>query len=64
MASSASGFGSRLTFGDGIIFAKDHFIAVPSSSIVVGEYNANTANYRVGFKLTENTQQVTQIQHY
>lgn len=53
LASAADGFGSRVTFGQGVIFAKDHFIAVPATSIVVGEYDSNTANYRVGFKLTE-----------
>ena len=53
LSSSATGFGSRVTFGQGVIFAKDHFIAVPATGIVVGEYNANTANFRVGFKLTE-----------
>ena len=53
LASAADGFGSRVTFGQGVIFAKDHFIAVPATSLVVGEYNSNTANFRVGFKLTE-----------
>ena len=53
ISSAAFGIGSRVTLGEGIIYAKDHFIKVPESSIIVGEYNSNTANFKVGFNLTE-----------
>ena len=53
ISSAAFGTGSRVTLGEGIIYAKDHFIKVPESSIIVGEYNSNTANFKVGFNLTE-----------
>jgi hypothetical protein len=46
------GVGSKLTVGEGIIFAKDHFIRIPAQEIVVGKYSTN-ADYKVGFNLTE-----------
>lgn len=49
---SAVGFGSAVKVGDGIIFAKDHFIRVGEQSLILDNYSANTT-YRVGFTVTE-----------
>ena len=53
ISSAAFGIGSRVELAEGIIYAKDHFIKTPAASIIVGEYNSNTANFKVGFNLTE-----------
>lgn len=50
--SSAVGIGSEITIGEGILFAKDHFIRVPEQSIILGKYSANTS-YKIGYNLTE-----------
>ena len=44
--------GSLITFEEGIIFAKDHFIRVPQQSLVVGKYSANVS-YKIGFNISE-----------
>ena len=49
ISSAAFGIGSRVELAEGIIYAKDHFIKTPAASIIVGEYNSNTANFKVGF---------------
>ena len=49
---TATGTGSRISFGEGIFYAKDHFIRVPSCNTIVGRYDANT-NLKVGFKINE-----------
>ena len=51
-SSSAVGKGSLVKIGDGVIFAKDHFIRVPEQIIVVGEYSSNVS-YRVGYTINE-----------
>lgn len=51
-ASNVIGEGSRITFGDGIIYAKDHFIRVAAANTIVGRYSAN-ANYKIGYTVDE-----------
>ena len=46
------GIGTIFSIGEGIIFAKDHFIYVPEQKIVVDRYSA-FANARIGFSVTE-----------
>ena len=46
------GTASRISFGKGIIFAKDHFIRVDASNTIIGRYNAN-ASFRIGYTVTE-----------
>ena len=50
---NATGYGARLTVGEGVIFAKDHFIRVPSQGVVVGK-RSRFASVRVGFEIFEN----------
>ena len=50
---NATGYGARLTVGEGVIFAKDHFIRVPDQGIVVGK-RSRFASVRVGFEVFEN----------
>jgi len=52
MSSSAVGFGSRVTVGSGLIYAKGHFIRVAPQALVLEKYSANST-YRVGFTITE-----------
>ena len=54
VASSADsvGVGSHFSVSEGIIFAKDHFIRVPSQSIFLGRYSANVS-YKIGFDVAE-----------
>ena len=49
---ASTGSGSLITFEEGIIFAKDHFIRVPQQSLVVGKYSANVS-YKIGFNISE-----------
>jgi len=49
---TATGTGSRIIFGEGILYAKDHFIRVPTSNTIIGRYDANT-NAKVGFTINE-----------
>ena len=51
-SSAAVGMGSLVKLGEGVIFAKDHFIKVPEQTVVVGEYSAN-ASYRIGYTVNE-----------
>jgi hypothetical protein len=46
------GVGSRISFGDGILYAKDHFIRVDSSNTIVGRYSSNVS-YKIGFDINE-----------
>jgi hypothetical protein len=46
------GSASRISFGDGIIYAKDHFINVSAANTIIGRYSANT-NIKVGYKINE-----------
>lgn len=46
------GFGSVFDVGEGVIFAKDHFIRVNPQKKVVSRYSAN-ATARIGFTVTE-----------
>jgi len=48
----ATGFGSIVIIGSGIVYAKDHFIRVPEQSIIVSSYDS-AANTRVGFDVVE-----------
>ena len=50
------GTGSRITFREGVLFAKDHFIRVPEQSIILGRYFANTT-LRVGYDINETIRQ-------
>ena len=47
-----TGFGCRFSISAGVLFAKNHFIAFPDSSLIVNRYNANPTA-RVGFYITE-----------
>jgi hypothetical protein len=49
---SSTGYGSRITFSEGIIFAKDHFVRVPEQSIVLSKYS-RSGSYFVGYNVTE-----------
>jgi len=51
-SATSTGQASHVSFGEGIIYAKDHFIRVPAQSIVIGKYTANTS-YRIGFDIQE-----------
>ena len=50
--SPATGLGSYISFGEGVVFAKDHFIRVPAQNMILGRYTSNV-NYKIGFNLTE-----------
>jgi hypothetical protein len=47
-----TGFGSRFTISEGVIFAKNHFIAFPTQSVIIDRYNPNPTA-RVGMFITE-----------
>lgn len=49
---NAVGTGSLVKFGEGVIFAKDHFLKVPEQTVIVGEYTSNVS-YRVGYTINE-----------
>ena len=48
----ATGKGSAATIGQGIIFAKDHFIRVPQQTLVLDRYST-TPSYRLGLNIVE-----------
>ena len=48
----ATGRGSHIKFDEGIIFAKDHFIRVPSANLLLGRYTSNVS-YKVGYNISE-----------
>lgn len=52
ISSSATGFGSRFSISEGVVFAKEHFIWFPSQSITLERYSS-VPNNKVGFIVTE-----------
>ena len=48
----ATGTGSRITFGAGVIYAKDNFIRVDAANTIIGKYNANTT-LKIGYNINE-----------
>ena len=48
----ATGSSSRISFGAGVLYAKDHFIRVDADSVIVGKYTSNTS-IKVGYTITE-----------
>ena len=52
IANPAEGHGVAITFNAGIVYAKDHFIRVPSQTIVASKYDT-MPNVRVGFDIKE-----------
>jgi len=48
----AIGTGTAATFQAGIVFAKDHFIRVPTQTVIVSKYD-NLGSARVGFDVSE-----------
>jgi hypothetical protein len=51
-STAAVGYGSAVTVGGGIIFAKDHFIRVEPQTLILSRYSSNTT-YRVGYTVNE-----------
>jgi len=51
-SSSSTGYGTRMTVSEGIIFAKDHFIQVPEQSIVISKYD-KSADFFVVYEVNE-----------
>lgn len=47
-----TGYASQFTIEDGVVFAKDHFIAFPKQNIIIDRYNANPTA-KIGFYVTE-----------
>ena len=47
-----TGVGSHIKFEEGIVFAKDHFIRIPSANLLLGRYSSNVS-YKIGFNLAE-----------
>ena len=47
-----TGTGSRISFAEGIFYAKDHFIRVPQANTIVGRYDANT-QVKIGYVINE-----------
>ena len=52
LSSSATGKGSRFIIQEGVIFAKEHFVSFPTSSIVLSRYSTSPT-CRVGFDVFE-----------
>jgi hypothetical protein len=48
----ATGSGSRISFGAGVIYAKDNFIRVDAANTIVGKYSSNTS-LKIGYNITE-----------
>ena len=48
----ATGTGSRISFGAGVIYAKDNFIRVDAANTIVGKYTSNTS-LKIGYNITE-----------
>ena len=48
----ATGTGSRISFGEGVIYAKDNFIRVPAANTIVGKYSSNTS-LKIGYNVAE-----------
>lgn len=51
-AANATGLGSRFSITDGVVFAKEHFIAFPNQSVIIERYSPNPSA-KVGFYITE-----------
>lgn len=51
-STNVTGGASRISFNEGIIFAKDHFIRVDSANTIVGRYGANTS-IKIGYLVNE-----------
>ncbi len=49
---NVTGTGSRFSISEGVFFAKEHFIAFPTQSIIVDRYSPNPTA-KVGFYVTE-----------
>ena len=47
-----TGTGSHIKIDEGILFAKDHFIKIPSANLLLGRYTSNVS-YKVGFNIAE-----------
>jgi hypothetical protein len=47
-----AGYSFVVNFDAGVVYAKDHFIRVPSQTVVVGKYT-NTPTAKVGFDISE-----------
>lgn len=47
-----TGSGSHIKIEEGIIFAKDHFIKIPSANLLLGRYSSNVS-YKIGFNIAE-----------
>ena len=52
LSSGSVGKGSRFIIQEGVVFAKEHFISFPTSSIVLSRYQT-TPTCRVGFEILE-----------
>jgi len=61
LAADSTGQGSRFVITEGVVFAKDHFIRFPTSSIILSRYST-TPNCRVGFTITEDIIRYTEDQ--
>jgi len=48
----AAGFGSAMSVGEGVIFAKDHFIRVDPQTLILEKYAANSS-YSIGYFVQE-----------
>jgi hypothetical protein len=48
----AIGTGTAATFQSGVVFAKDHFIRVPTQTVIISKYD-NLGSARVGFDVSE-----------
>ena len=52
ISTAAFGTGSQITLGEGIIYAKDHFIRFPEQTLVLDKYD-NKPSYRIGANVVE-----------
>jgi hypothetical protein len=48
----ATGTGAAATFQSGVVYAKDHFIRVPTQTVIISKYDTQ-GSARVGFDVTE-----------
>lgn len=53
-SSDVVGSSSRISFGGGVMYAKDHFIRVDAANTIVGRYSSNT-NIKIGYNIAETT---------
>jgi len=49
---NVAGTGSRISFGAGVLYAKDNFIRFDAANTIVGRYSANV-DYRIGYNIVE-----------